>query len=285
MKLFDIFKKKEKNDEPVNNPSELLAVKLFFVEEPKIDDDKIERSLKKRFKNIGFPDVDDLKNNARQYFFKDYEVEFKEGKMPVQGTIFIPDNEGIEIEELETSFHQSWNWREAESVIRTCKFEILLTDMMSRNLDYKLRLEFFQKFVASIVEVMNPKAIWISNGEKLMNREDYLDCFGRSEYQNLNGFMNVRLFNIQESNGEMIMDTLGLNSLGLPDFEIKFREFDPSIIAGLLFNYGSYIYDEGVVIENGNTIQGIEENQKWKCYFKESLIEPKRIIIEIENGG
>ena len=81
------------------------------------------------------------------------------------------------------------------------------------------------------------------------------------------------------------MDTLGLNSLGLPDFEIKFKEFDPSIIAGLLFNYAGYIFDKGVVIENGNTIQGIDENQKWKCYFKESLIEPKRIIIGIENGG
>jgi hypothetical protein len=156
---------------------------------------------------------------------------------------------------------------------------------MSRNLDYKMRLEFFQKFVASIVEVMNPKVVWISNGEKIMKREEYLDCFNKDDYQNLNGFLNVRMFNLQESKGEMIMDTLGLNSLGLPDFEIKFSEFDPSIIAGLLFNYGSYIYDEGVVIENGNTIQGIEENQKWKCFFKESLIEPKRIIIEIENGG
>lgn len=285
MNLFNIFKKKGKNDEPFNNPPELLAVKLFFVEEPIIDDDKIENSLKKRFKNIGFPDVDDSENKSRQYFFKDYEVEFKEGKIPVQGTIFIPDTEGIEIEKLETSFHQSWNWKEAESVVRSCKFEILLTDIMSRSLDYKLRLEFFQKFVASIVEAMNPKAVWISNGEKIMNREEYLDCFDKSDYQNLNVFMNVRLFNIQESNGEMIMDTLGLNSLGLPDFEIKFREFDPSIIAGLLFNYGSYIYDNGVVIENGNTIQGIEENQKWKCYFRESLIEPKRITIGIENGG
>lgn len=285
MKLFNIFKKKEKNNEPVNNSPELLAVKLFFVEKPKIDDDKIENSLKKRFKNIGFSDADDSTNNARQYFFKDYEVEFEEGRIPAQGTIFILETEGIEIEKLETSFRQSWNWREAESVVRTCKFEILLTDIMSRNLDYKLRLEFFQKFVASIVEAMDPKAVWISNGEKIMNREEYLDCFDKNDYQNLNGFLNVRMFNLQESNGEMIMDTLGLNSLGLPDFEIKFSEFDPSIIAGLLFNYGSYIYDEGVVIENGNTIQGIEESQKWKCYFKESLIEPKRIIIEIENGG
>ncbi|MEM6380215.1 MAG: DUF4261 domain-containing protein, partial [Bacteroidota bacterium] len=233
--------------------------------------------------NIDFPDLDDSKNKLRQYFFKDYKVKFKEGEIPVQGTIFIPDKKGIEIEKLESSFHQSWNWEAAESVVRTCEFEILLTDMMSRSLEYKLRLECFQKFVASVVEAMNPKAVWISNGEKIMNPEAYLECFKTSDYQNLNGFMNIRLFNIQGSDGEMVMDTLGLNSLGLPDFEIKFRAFDPSRIAGLLFNYGSYIYDQGVVIENGNTIQGIEENHRWKCYFRASLIEPKRIIIEIEN--
>ncbi|MCC6724776.1 MAG: DUF4261 domain-containing protein [Saprospiraceae bacterium] len=187
------------------------------------------------------------------------------------------------MDKLEKTFHQSWDWREAESVVKQCNYEIMLTDLMSRELDYKLRLEYFQKFIASIVEAMNPKAIWISNGEKIMNKDEYLDKFSINDYRNLGGFINVRLFNIQESNGEMIMDTLGLNSLGLPDFQIRFSNYNPSDIAGLLFNYGSYIYDNGVVIKNGNTIQGVEENQNWKCYFRESLIEPKRIVIEIIN--
>lgn len=283
MKLFNIFNKKEVNAEPVNNSPEMLVVKLFFIDEPEINDQKINDALKKRFKNIGFPELGASPENSRQYFFKDYEVEFKEGKIPVQGTIYIPDAKGISLDKLEKTFHQSWNWREAESVVKQCNFEVLLTDLMSRALNYKLRLEYFQKFVASVVEAMNPKAIWISNGEKIMNKEEYLDKFSTNDYQNLSGFMNVRLFNVQESNGEIIMDTLGLNSLGLPDFEIKFNNYNPSAIAGLLFNYGSYIYDNGVVIKNGNTIQGVEENQNWKCYFRESLIEPKRIVIEILN--
>ncbi len=235
MKLFNMFKKQEENLDPIQNFPELLAVKLFFIEESEINDDKIRESLKKRFENIDFSDIDDSKNKSRTYFFKDYEVEFKEGKIPAQGTIFISDEQGVKIKELGTSILQSWNWQEAESVIRTCNYEILLTDMMSRTLDYKLRLEFFQKFVASIVEVMNPNAIWISNSEKLMNKVEYLEYL-EGDYQNLNSFINVRLFNIQESNREMIMDTLGLHSLGLPDFEIKFKDYDPAIIAGLLFN-------------------------------------------------
>ncbi len=279
MKLFNFFKKKEPSDEPVSNPPELLAVKLFFIEEPKITDEKIRESLKKQFKEIEFPDPED---DARQYFFNDYKVQYQDGEIPAQGIILTPETVGMEFEELETAFQQNGDWEEAETVVKNCNHEILLTDLMSRGLDYKLRLECFQKFVASVVEVLNPAAIWMSNSQRIIKTEVYLEHLSTHGFQDLYCFLNTRLFNIQNSNGEMIMDTLGLHSLSLPDFEIKFKGFDPSTIAGLLFNYGNYIYENGVIIENGNTIQGIEKDQKWKCYFRESLVEPKRIVIEVE---
>jgi len=132
--------------------------------------------------------------------------------MPAQATVFIPENKEIEFDKLTYAFQQSWNWREAEISVRKCNYEILLTDLMSRDLDYKLRLEYFQKFITSIIEAMEPEAIWVSNTEKILNKEEYLGNFSRNDFQNLNNFMNVRLFNIQNSNNEMIMDTLGLNT-------------------------------------------------------------------------
>jgi len=212
-------------------------------------------------------------------------VKFAEGSIPAQATIFVPDENKIDFSELHNSFGQSWGWIEAEETVRKCSYEILLTDLMSRNLDYKERIEYFQKFVASIVSAMNPSAVWIRNSEIILEPTDFLEKSSQNNYQNINTFMNVRLFNIQETEGEMIMDTLGLNSLGLPDFEFRFTNYDAQQIAGLLFNYGHYIFENGVVIEHGNTIEGIEENSKWKCYFNHSQLEPKRIVIEINNGG
>lgn len=280
MKIFNIFKKKVNKEEPVNNLPELLMIKLFFVNKPVIDDIKIKACLEKRFDNVG---VSDSNKESRQYFFKEYEVEFEEGKIPVQGGLFVPDKEGIDFQELQASFHQSWNWPGAMSVVEKCKYELLLTDILSRNLDYKLRLEFFQKYVASIVEAINPMAVWISNTDKIVEPKEYLGYFADAAYKDLNPFVNVRLFKVEESNGQMIMDTLGLNTLGLPDFEIKFSDYDPSITAGLLFKYGSYIFNNGVVIENGNTIQGIQEDQKWKCFLRDSLIGPNRKVFHIEH--
>lgn len=280
----DTKKAKQENKQLENSP-ELLMVKLFFKNQPIFNDEQIEKELKKRFDQIDFPENRENTTNSRQYFFKDYEIEFAEGSIPAQATIFLPDENKIDYSELNTSFRQSWNWSKAEETVKKCSYEVLITDLMSRNLDYKNRIEYFQKFISSIVSAMKPQAMWIQNSEVILNPIDFLEKCDQDNYQNINAFMNVRLFNVQETENEMIMDTLGLNSLGLPDFEFRFTNYDPQQIAGLLFNYGNYIFEKGVVIEHGDTIAGIEEGQKWKCYFNYSQLEPKRIIIEINNDN
>lgn len=289
MGLFNFNrKKKEKKEEEIEqleNPTELLMVKLFFESEPIFNDEKIEQELKKRFKQIELTENTDKPTNSRHYLFKDYQVKFAEGNIPAQATIFIPDENKIDYSELNASFGQSWSWSQAEETVKKCSYELLLTDLMSRNLDYRERIEYFQKFVASIISAMEPSAVWIRNSEMVLKPTDFLEKSSQNNYQNVNVFMNVRLFNVQKTESEMIMDTLGLNSLGLPDFEFRFANYDTQQIAGLLFNYGHYIFENGVVIEHGNTIEGIEENSKWKCYFNHSQLEPKRIVIEINNGG
>ncbi|WP_299189342.1 DUF4261 domain-containing protein [uncultured Aquimarina sp.] len=272
-------------NEPLENPTELLTVKLFFKNKPVFNDKLIETELHKRFDTIEFPNTSEKNKNSRHYFFKDYEVKFAEGNIPAQATILVPDKNKIDFSQLNNSFRQSWNWVQVEETVKECSYEILLTDLMSRNLDYKQRIEYFQKFVASIVSAMEPSAIWIRNSEVILKPTDFLDKSVQNNYQNVNTFMNVRLFNLQETENEMIMDTLGLNSLGLPDFEFRFKNYDVQQIAGLLFNYGHYIFENGVVIKHGNTIEGIEEGSKWKCYFNNSQLEPRRIVIEINNGS
>jgi hypothetical protein len=284
-KIFGNKSESVKENEQLENPSELLMVKLFFENKPVFNDKLIEEELKKRFDKIELPNYSEKNENSRHYFFKDYEVKFEEGNIPAQATIFVPEENKIDFSELHNSFGQSWNWAKAEETVKKCSYEILLTDLMSRNLDYKQRIEYFQKFTASIVSAMIPNAVWIRNSEVILEPTDFIEKSSQNNYQNVNTFMNVRLFNIQESENEIIMDTLGLNSLGLPDFEFRFKNYDAQKIAGLLFNYGHYIFENGVVIEHGNTIEGIEENQKWKCYFNHSQLEPKRIVIEINNGG
>lgn len=80
----------------------------------------------------------------------------------------------------------------------------------------------------------------------------------------------------------MFLDTLGLHALGLPDWQIRFAGLDPNAVVGALWSYAYYIYQHDVVIESGNTIQGLSAEDRWTCCYADAAVEPKRIVLDIE---
>jgi hypothetical protein len=82
----------------------------------------------------------------------------------------------------------------------------------------------------------------------------------------------------------MLMDTLGLAVLGLPDVQCHFRDLDPHEVAQALYNTALYIHDNGPVMESGHTIAGIQPEDKWPCQFEESLIKPHREVLDLNPG-
>ena len=100
---------------------------------------------------------------------------------------------------------------------------------------------------------------------------------------NIQRCLDLRLYNVGDGKpGELLMDTVGLHLLGLPDFQIRFKNLDEGEIAGLLWNYAYYIFEQGDVFENGNTILGLEPNSRWKCERQKSLVAPERIVINVQ---
>ena len=85
--------------------------------------------------------------------------------------------------------------------------------------------------------------------------------------------------------GEMIMDTRGLDEIGLPDLQCHFRGHEPNAVAAVLGNTGIYIAENGAVIESGHTVEGIDAGSKWKCQYEESILEPKRTVLDLDPGA
>jgi hypothetical protein len=77
------------------------------------------------------------------------------------------------------------------------------------------------------------------------------------------------------------MDTRGLAEIGLHDLQCHFRKLDPMAVARVLFNTGGYIFGEGPVIESGQTVAGIEPGSKWRCQFEDSMVGPKREVLDL----
>ena len=93
--------------------------------------------------------------------------------------------------------------------------------------------------------------------------------------------LNVRLFHVdQGAADERVMDTVGLEALGLPDVQCHFVGMDPPAIAALLDETARYLYDEGDVITDGDTISG-SDGEPWSCRREAALVDPPRDVIDI----
>ncbi|MEO0476408.1 MAG: DUF4261 domain-containing protein, partial [Planctomycetota bacterium] len=55
-------------------------------------------------------------------------------------------------------------------------------------------------------------------------------------------------------------------------------------VANVLFNTGVYIFQNGPVIESGQTVQGTEPGSKWRCQFERSPIKPERDVLDLDPG-
>ena len=98
------------------------------------------------------------------------------------------------------------------------------------------------------------------------------------------GSLNVRFYNISNSPGDMMMDTFGLAALGLPDLQCHFRGLEPGQVAALLSNTGYYVFEQGDVIEDGHTVEGLEPGSRWRCQHEDSLLPPARVVLDLDPG-
>src|SRR5262249_58377160 len=101
----------------------------------------------------------------------------------------------------------------------------------------------------------------------------------------LMGWVNIRLFRVEGSASDVVMDTLGLQVFGLPDLQCHCHEIELPRLATYLRNAANYVFERGDVIRDGDTIEGIEPGEKWRCLQEEALIPPHRLVIEPHPRG
>lgn len=285
MGLFDRLKKKEKESAPekrLENVPEMLNVKLLFVEKPTIDSQLVLAELRKYYPSVDHPQD----GKSFLFFFPEIEVHFTDGAVPAQCAIFLPDDKNENAEIKEEAFQQNWHWQEAEAAARSCHYEILLADFMTRTLDYKVRFELFMNFVAAVTKATQPQVVYAVTTQKLLEPKALVEDWDSREKEDLSALVNIRLYNISDGKaGEIIMDTIGLHQFGLPDFQIRFTDYNPSEVGGLLWNYAYYLFESGDIIENRNTLAGLGRDSKWICDRQISLVGPERVVLDVQPAG
>jgi len=244
-------------------------------------------AIKNRISEILSEEIDGISaadtDNVFLIFYKEHVVEYSEGSVPPQ-TVFMTHDGDNAIADYTDEIQQSWYFPEAAEVVERAKSSVAVTEMMARRLEPKLRLKLFHAAVQAAVEVCKPIALVFHHSCEVVPADAYLSAC--SEPPELRpGSINIRLFTIADSDEEMIMDSRGLEEIGLPDVQCHFKHIDPNDVSRVLFNTAAYIVENGPTIESGHTIGGRTPEEIWCCQYEESLIEPKRELIDINPGA
>ena len=282
MGFFDFGKKQRKQEvpeEPLRNYPQMLRAKLLFTNTPVIDKEHLTSELEITHPGVHSPATE----NSLLYFFPDIEANFEEGSIAAQCVIFLPNTSNEKAEIAPEALQQNWHWAEADEQAAACRFEFLASDFMSRTLDYKTRLTLFMDFLVAVTRTVSPQAVYSIAAQKLIAPNDLVDSWTNPDQRALHALVNVRLFNISNGpTGEILMDTVGLHLLGLPDFQICFAGLDESAVGQALWNYAYYMYEHGDIITDGSTIQGFTPQSKWKCERQIALVAPERVVIHLQ---
>ncbi len=204
-----------------------------------------------------------------------------EESLPAQTTLMKTEDPGpLKNPQI---LQQSWSCADAVERLEGCTHALLVTEMMARALPPPERVEIFHGVLRAVTELTSPTAMVFIHGQQVVAPEDYLQACDQPPMLRP-GALNVRFFNVADSDGDMLMDTRGLNELGLPDLQCHFRELDPSEVAQVLFNTAYYIFENGPVIEPGQTVSGTLPESRWVCQYEDALMGPERVILDLNPG-
>ena len=184
---------------------------------------------------------------------------------------------------------QLWDCQDSEQILNTCKYQVIATDMLAAGLDYKERAEMLVDYVEALVEMFPTcKAVLFENSKKMYTRDAILNCSIPKESKFIYYAVNARFFNIEGSE-DMLVDTLGMSTLFLPDLQYHFHGMNPNSVVNHAYNMLSYIFDNDNPIKSGDNIDGIKDGKmsqeiQWKVQYEDALIQPVRPVIDINMG-
>jgi hypothetical protein len=265
--------------------AQIYAVELLCESPPRLAPGELLPCIRDRVGAASLVDPD-AKTAGLNFHFPQHRVAFK-GKskresVPVQcvvGLLPHPVDERF----LTAALDQTWDWDEARAAVVGHRVSVVVSDLLGSGLPYKERLDLFQGVLLGVLEVVPTTAIlWRPCGRLVSPaayRRSHRDGKSRDP---LFGPLNVRMFP-PEDDGEVLMDTMGLSALGLPDLQVRFVNEDPNAVAGLLHGSARYVYEKGDVLAEGHRIPspGGGAREPWTCRPGEAAAPPARVVVEI----
>ena len=172
---------------------------------------------------------------------------------------------------------QTWDWAEADAVLAGARASVLVTEMFGDAYGARDRAAALVGVVSALAAATAPLAISWPTSQRVTDP-------GEPAADGLGGLLNVRLFTVAADEDERLMDTRGLGPFGLPDVQLHFRDLAVGRVAAWLYAIGAYLLEAGDVVEDGNTVSGLDGDEHWVCHHEDALVAPARRVLDVDPG-
>jgi hypothetical protein len=258
----------------------VYSAELLYQTAPQLDKNALLARLQQHCGQVASLDPTDP---LLAFAFLDHPVQYKDGAVPAQVLITQVEKQP-DIATLTPALEQTWDWGEARQAVSSCNASVLVNDFMARGLDHRARLALFHGVIVSLLELTSCQAIHWRPSQRMVDPAYYLRVRQEQE-DTIYPAINVRMYNVSDrGRGEKLMDTMGLAAFGLPDLQCHFVNLAPPQVAQLLGNIAYYLFSEGDVINDGETVPGVTGQEKWRCHHEEALAPPERDVLDINPG-
>lgn len=299
MGLFDKFKDKNKDQEQEQvlqqdtsvmgqHPGMVFMIHLL-MEQP-CEMPQQEEMQKVMDKHLGETDCFCYDGKVAGFAAKRYQVHFEKDNAVLPPQLMIMDCTKVEKTVMDNiAASQLWDCPEGDKILDACQYQVIATDMMAAGLEYKDRAEMLVDYIEALVELYpSCNAVVFETSKKMFTREEILNCTIPKESRFIYYAVNVRFFNIQGTD-DMLVDSLGMSTLFLPDLQYHFHDMDPDDVVNHAYNLLLYIYNNNNPIKDGDHIDGIVDGEmsqevRWNLQYESSMIQPVREVIDVNMG-
>lgn len=261
------------------NHAESQQIHLLFEKKPEFDPATLLEAIRRYVGKV--ESGQEQQEGFMAFFFPEIHQEFKDGNLPAQAQLIIPENHQVDLGRFQTAREQGAHWPEGYAKVQASRYEYFLSDFMMQTFPAATRLGVMGGLLRSAIAVLQPDVLYFSQSDQLVDPRSFLRRHSKEDQ--LFGFVNVRLFRIAEDpqNG-LMMDTLGMHALGLPDLELYFHQYAANDVAARLMDYAYYQFEEGPVIRDGDEMIGMDDSEIWYGKRLTSSVGPEREVVRIQ---
>ncbi len=257
---------------------------LLYRVTPEVDFRRLRENVERHCGGVDPASICGGKHNQAHFFMDEGMVEFKDGRSKSQ-LCLLASAPVLDRSRLDLSLSQTWNWSEAKADVDRCSSALVAVDFAAAPLGAQTRSKLFLGFVRAVLETVPAEAVHFMNSQIVVDPNRFLREQDGSVSDRMQSAINVRLFRIEGGECECLMDTMGLGVLGLPDIQCHFRDLDCRAVANKLYGVAVHLFQNGDVVQDGETIPGLEVGENWCCQHEMALVGPERVVLDLNPGS